>query len=415
MLPQINGKSLLLCNQDDLRVLLDNADFRENEHIDYKQTFSFLEMPNGKERNAKINEFKSDICSFANSEGGFLIFGISDDNGCASELIGIEIPDDNTDKFELDRRNNLANILPRTPYLKFHFIKLENGRFVVIIYIKRDNFAPYVYVEDEKNYKIYKRTGNRKQIIMYSELKNMFMQSLSLEKEILSYRTNRIRYFQGQEDDSYGTYSKFLLLHIIPEHFTDTSYNENIFVLEKSQKYSFANIFSHFSCSHFSIPCVDGIRFVSTSDIGPHSEGVIFNNKIVECFFPLKLASDTSPRYPNGFLACKYLWEKIEKAIRKYVDVFDNLLDEQKVYIGISIVGCKGMATTSQEEAFINFSNSQIDRNQIVCQPVEFENTNDDEIVETVLKKLYIEFALSVGRKHDETLNRYIKDVYHNE
>ena len=47
------------------------------------------------------------MCAFANAEGGYLIIGISDDNGCASELCGIDIPDDDLDKFELDRRNDL--------------------------------------------------------------------------------------------------------------------------------------------------------------------------------------------------------------------------------------------------------------------------------------------------------------------
>ena len=91
MLPKINGKSFLECTEDDLKNLLDNPDFRENEYIDYKQNFAFLELPKGKERNEKIAEFKSDVCSFANANGGFLIFGISDVEGCASELIGIEI------------------------------------------------------------------------------------------------------------------------------------------------------------------------------------------------------------------------------------------------------------------------------------------------------------------------------------
>lgn len=122
------------------------------------------------------------MCSFANSDGGYLVFGISDNSGCASELVGVEISDDNTDKFELDRRNNLSNIYPKTPHVDFHFVKLENGKYVVIIYIKRDGFAPYVYVEDENNYRIFKRTGNKKQTVTYSELKNMFNQSISLEK-----------------------------------------------------------------------------------------------------------------------------------------------------------------------------------------------------------------------------------------
>ena len=76
MLPQINGKSFLECTENDFSELIENEDYRENEYIDYKQTFSFLGMPKGKERDAKKSEFKSDVCSFANAEGGYLIFVI---------------------------------------------------------------------------------------------------------------------------------------------------------------------------------------------------------------------------------------------------------------------------------------------------------------------------------------------------
>lgn len=45
MLPTINNKSFLECNEEDLKVLIENPDYRENEYIDYKQNFSFLEVP----------------------------------------------------------------------------------------------------------------------------------------------------------------------------------------------------------------------------------------------------------------------------------------------------------------------------------------------------------------------------------
>ena len=94
MLPKINNKSFLECTAEDLQVLIDNPDFRENEYIDYKKNFAFLEFPKDKKELIanKILEFKNDICSFANAEGGYLVFGISDENGCAKEIVGIYSP-----------------------------------------------------------------------------------------------------------------------------------------------------------------------------------------------------------------------------------------------------------------------------------------------------------------------------------
>ena len=123
---------------------------------------------------AKKAELKSDVCSFANAEGGYLIFGISDEKGYAKEIVGVLIDNDNTDQFELNIRNILNFILPKSPYIKFHFIKLINGKYVVILFIKHDNFAPYTQILDQKGYVMSTRSGNGKRLMTYAEVKNMF-------------------------------------------------------------------------------------------------------------------------------------------------------------------------------------------------------------------------------------------------
>ena len=411
MLPRINGKSFVECTAEDLLTLIDNPDFRENEYIDYKQNFAFLELPKGKERNEKIAEFKSDVCSFANANGGFLIFGVSDVEGCASELLGIEI--DNTDRFELDRRNNLISIQPKMPYLKFHFVKLENEKYVVIIYIKHDNFAPYTHVEDEKNYKMYKRVGNRKQTITYTELKNMFSQSLSLDKEIYNYRMERIDFYRNQEDDEECTYSQFLMLHIIPETFLDPAYNQNMLAFEKNKGVRFSSVFSEFYCSTYSMPCVDGLRFVPYSDQYPKSECYIYNNGIAECFFPMRESLNYgSEKYPDGYISWKYVWDKICNTVYKYNETCKSFCGETKLYVCLSIVGCKGVRSTGEEAFFHNYI-GKIDRNLILCNPISIDNIESKEEEELILKKLYIEYMLSIGKKFDECLDKYIKEIYH--
>ena len=44
MLPTINVKSFLEVAEDDLKVLVENADYRESDYIDYKRNFAFLEV-----------------------------------------------------------------------------------------------------------------------------------------------------------------------------------------------------------------------------------------------------------------------------------------------------------------------------------------------------------------------------------
>lgn len=409
MLPKINGKTFFECTEEDLQILIDNPDYRENEYIDYKQNFAFLEMTKGKERNEKIAEFKSDVCSFANAEGGYLIFGISDIEGCASEIIGIEI--DDPDKFELDRRNNLMTIQPKIPYVKFNFVKLYNGKYVVVIFVKHDGFSPYLHIEDEKNYKIYKRMGNRKQTMTYTELKNMFNQSLSLDKEIHNFRMDRLNYYRSQEDDANCTYSRFLLVHFIPETFIDANYNQNMLALVKINKIRFSSLFESFHFGNWFSPCADGLRFKSVSLTGEKSEGYVFNNGIVECFFPLYLHIDLiNEKYLKGSLLWGIIWEKIEIMYGQYVSIFKNINAGERIFTCLSVVGCKNVVTE-----YNNFGYGylrEIDRDVVVCPPVVCESLGDKDNVEISIKKLHIEFLTSIGVNNDKALNELIKEIY---
>lgn len=411
MLPKINNKSFLECTEEDFESLIENPDYRENEYIDYKEDFPFLKIPKDKksERNSKISEFKSDVCSFANAEGGYLIFGISDENGCAKEIIGIDIPDDNTDKFELDRRNNLNGIYPRIPYIKFNFIKLQNGKYIVVIFVKRDNFVPYTHIKNESCYFMYKRSGNEKKLISYAELKNMFNQSLVLDKEICNYRTERINYYKNQAEAANNSLSRFLLFHIIPETFLDASYNKNMFVLNKFYGKSFSSIFSEFHCETIAIPCVDGLRYAFNSE---PSECYIYNNGIVECCY---IFDDTTlyvdkNKYPNDFIPWKSVWDKLQNTYRKYKEKFKDIYSDDKIYLCVSIIGCKGV--TSEDEVGYFRHKGEIDRDLVMCSPVCINNLNDDSENELILKKLYIEYLLSIGVRQDKKLTELIKEVY---
>lgn len=408
---KINCKTFMECTEDDLQVIIDNPDYRENEYIDYKQNFSFLEFDKGKEKNEKINEFKNDICAFANGQGGYLVYGISDVNGCASQIIGIEIPDDNTDSFELDRRNNLVSISPKTPNIKFHFIKLSNGKYVVIIKVKHDSFSPYVHLEEQKNYKIYRRVGNRKQVMSYAEVKKMFIQSMDIDKEIKNYRNERINTYLSQEDTEDFAYSKFLLVHIIPETFMDPNYDNNMFILNKSRQINCDGMFSEFYCSSPCIPCVDGLRFASNHDYCKYSECRIFNSGIAECFYPLyQEINFENAKYPEGYFPHSYFWEKIQKTLENYINAFKNIYSSEKIYVCISIAGCKDVISENKE--FLMFYKGKIDRNLLLCNPVVLERMDEENDINKSIKKLQVEYMLSLGIKNNDSLNQIIKELY---
>lgn len=168
----INGKTFKQWIEEDLRTLLNNDDFREGQFLDYKRTFDFLEAPDKNQKAKAKNELRNDICSFANADGGDIIFGIPEKNGLASRIIPIAI--ENIDKFELELRNVLLPIQPATPPVDFAFIHVENG-YIVVIHIEKGMLKPYITIEDQTAFRFFVRRGNGKEPMSYSEISNNFL------------------------------------------------------------------------------------------------------------------------------------------------------------------------------------------------------------------------------------------------
>ncbi len=392
MLPQINNKSLLECTEEDFTEIINNLDYRENQYLDYKRTFSFLEADKSKAAE-KIAEFRNDVCAFANAEGGYLIYGIADKDGMASSIIGVDI--DNPDKFELDLRNKLTPIMPKVPPIQFHFVKLASGKYIVIIFIDHDYYAPYLHLEDQKNYKIYKRDGNQKTTIGYTELKNMFVQSRVLETEILEFRKRRIEYYKEEGIE------QFMLYHIIPESFLND--RKELFLIEKQKNINFAAVFSGAGIDTRSTPCVDGLRFVNTYG---DEKAIIYNTGVVEFLLPLKTYIGMIRERP--YLYSTDVWEKIDHVSQGYQAIMNEFYGNQRYFGCVSIVGCKDI--TSEGSDLPRFE-TVIDRNEIVCEPIVFTKIEEKPVFYLDLKRLHLEYLLALGIKRNSLVNDLINDI----
>lgn len=406
MLPTINGKSFLECTEEDLKELLGNSAYRENEHIDYKSAFAINSYPKGEKRDAEIAELRSDICSFANADGGYLIFGIQEDGqGIAKELVGIEVK--NKDRFELDLNNWLQSIVPRIPTYKIRFIDLNSGKHVVVLSIDHDFFAPYIHLEGERNYRIYRRVGNSKKIISYMELKNMFMQSMVLEKEIGRFREERVDFFCLNTTGAGEKTPPFLLLHIIPETFLDTNYNNPWFVLEREDR-ELSSIFYAFECYFYSQPIVEGLLF---SNHDNKKECRLYDNGIAECYYALQSDLDyTKQCFQNQIYPWRDTWNKIEKQLRDYIRTMQPYLKRKRVFAAISVVGCKDIPSYTPNWEVTR--KGIVDRDRILCQPAVFEDISDKSKVNKDILRTKLRYLLSLGVMNEDEIKPLIKDIF---
>ena len=395
MLPQINNKSLLDCTADDFEVLVGNPDYRENQYLDYKEDFSFIHIPKDKAA-PKIIEFRNDICSFANAEGGYIIYGIRDDQGIASEIVGVEI--ENPDKFELNLRNKLMPIMPKVPSIQFSFVKLENGRYIVVIFIEQDFYSPYIHIEDQKSYKIYKREGNQKTIVGYTELKNMFIKSRVLEDEILLFRKKTIDYYRSFNDNSH---ERFLIYHIIPESFLNT--RKQLFLYERKEQQNYGAVFSGSMIDSLSLPCVDGLRYINTCG---DEQGLLYNNGIAEFILPLGVYVGSVEE--GEFFYNEDVWRFIDNISQGYRSIMPAIFGKQRYFACVSIIGCRNAIV---EDNGYGRNKTRIDRNEIICPPVLFTDIEDADYFYNDLKKLHLEYLLALGIKRNENVSKLIEAI----
>ena len=407
MLPTINGKSLLDCNEDDLNEIIDNPDYRESEYLDYKRDFSILNYSKDKNKKEQaIIEFRNDVCAMANGNGGYLIYGIGEgdgNNGIPHDLVGFETLNINFDKLLLHIKTWLQTIQPRIPYYRTNVIELQNGKYVLIMYIQHDSFAPYFHMENECCYRIFKRVGNSKHTIPYMELRNMFIQSLNLEKEIKAYREERVSHYNIRIP--LGKKPQYLLLHFIPETFTDSSHNIPM-ILERRKGIKLSEIFNSFESDFYFQPNVEGVKFTSYRT---GSEIQIYNNGIAELFYLF----DDEVEIKNSTNKLTFRWimvrDSINQSVKNYLETMKGILGDKKVYVCISIIGCQGVVT---DDNFGYYHHISIDRDMLMCDPVVFEMNSTDSTLEKTIDLLELNFMLSIGIRGGERMDELIKEVY---
>ena len=400
----INGKDIIECSLSDIQEhMIRNADYQESEHFDYKGAFeidlhSSKDNNENKKRENAIAEFRNDVCSFANTSGGYIIFGINEDNGIPCEIVGIDVKP-NIDKFELNLKNYMSGIQPRMPTYRLNSIPLDNGKYVVIIYIKHDMFAPYTHIVDKNNYRLFRRHGNGKVSMTYTEVKNMFNSSLSLEREVKRFREGRLSHYISYSNDADR---KFLLLHIIPDTFLDSSYNQPMFVIQKKQK-SLQELFRDFGVANYCQPTIEGVRFTF-----PYTsqEGIVFNNGITELYYPIPVDLYNQPNLEKGFLNSEWILNYICRTITKYSALLKQAISIKNLYACVTLYGCKGTATEHLLSKY-----TFIDRDKLQIEPTVI-STETSESIEHGIKLLKINYMLSLGITKHPSLIELIEEVY---
>jgi hypothetical protein len=144
-----------------------------------------------------IKEFLADVSSFANAQGGDLLFGVDEQNGIAIELPGLQL--DNADAIILALENRLRdNILPRLIGVRIRPIPLNNGRHVLLIRVPSGMAAPH-QVSFRGSGKFYSRNSAGKFQMDVHDLRHAFNDAEGLPSRFHRLHAEAIDRARGRE------------------------------------------------------------------------------------------------------------------------------------------------------------------------------------------------------------------------
>lgn len=198
MLPPLPSKPLPELSEADLLRLVEDG-VREDVELDYKVKLE-----------SDSQEFARDVSSFANTKGGYLIYGMDEESEVPTRLIALEGFDPGK---AIGRLNSWAqeHIRPR-PSLRFQPVPLEKGGSVMVIEVPRSWVGPH---EVRQEHRFYHRTQHGKAPMDVDQLRQAFSQERDFLQAVEAFHSRRIEHWKSRTPGLGGECAIFVL-HLLP-------------------------------------------------------------------------------------------------------------------------------------------------------------------------------------------------------
>lgn len=158
-------------------------------------------------------EFLYDVSSFANTQGGFLIFGMSEANGVPQDLVGLAVDPDK----EILRLQQMlrAGIRPALANVEIEAVKLSNGNHALVMHVPKSWNPPHQVVF-QGAYRFCARDSRGKYFIEVDELRSIFAVSGTIAERVKNFRVERAAKIAVGEAYAPLLDSGRLVLHVVP-------------------------------------------------------------------------------------------------------------------------------------------------------------------------------------------------------
>ena len=172
----------------------------------------------------------------------------------------------------------------------------------------------------------------------------------------------------------------FALVQLIPATFRSDCVP--MYDLYREGKLNFDDLFNGMIYDR-AVPNVDGIYFPDYSEQRDFEQLQIFNNGAVELKMDFQIREQnlrSQQLKTERYLIIFDFEAELRKLIQGTSQMYQKLGRSTAMYVCVTIVGCKDLWNYTVNAYGAN-TPTKVDRNQIVCTPIEIQNIQDDEQV----------------------------------
>jgi len=323
--------------------------------LDYKR-----DLP-GRNPEAK-RELAADVSAFANATGGHLLFGVEENEGVATNIVGVEVSDADDEALRLDQTIR-AGVDPRIFGLTIRYVPLSSGRFVFVVEVPRSLVQPHMVTTD-KHDRFYIRHSTGKDRMTVAEIRAAVTLAQAASERVTEYRSQRLIEIQEGRAGARFEPGAVTVLHLMPLSMFDPGSGVDVSRIERGAGGLMPLASSGLNYRYN----FDGFVAYTSSGNGPVDSYVqVFRNGAIEAA-TMRFTSWSENTMGGGrglgTVSTEYLEREVSRGVSRYLRALDGFGIQGPVLIGLSLLGAQGYVILRGNSSFI--PGQEIDRERLV-------------------------------------------------